>query len=504
MPALSPKRPKPPAIEPQLLSHLEALGLDTLAGYKRWCYTRGLSTGVDKSDYELETERKLASDGISEEGPTPSRLHRPARADQLRYIYENRVEPEKATFLSWYARALESLSDDENARHALFRIFIHTEKYAGLFENIGRHKRYIIANLVGLARRHAEWIRPIEEWFPKSRGRETGYFEMVRHLLTSYDVPGFLDSIWLRDPRAPENQRHHTWYLHLGNGGNIRTAPGFFGHLTKRMAHLFLQAPRHYRVEHAVRAAQVRALGGDDDLVRAVIRTRLGEVIENEDFWLTVIQFFVNNPMLDPAQVGPIVDYIYIQKYAPQDVLQPGGGVVEGPPPHPNFSIKARSADKLVRLVEEWHGDLAAEDYVALKEWKRGAYRPFEHEETDETGQQRVWTIDELCSSWELAIEGKALCHCVRSYANRCVAGKVSIWSTQVRVGEADPQNVLTVAVDNKEDKITQYRGKFNMTPQNANPGRRKDNVSTSYLELLRSSSRVLRLWAEREQLKLK
>ena len=503
MSTLAPKRPRPPGIPPHLQDHLDILGVDTIAGYKRWCYSRGLSTSLEKTETELQIELEQATTSKASSGPPPSRLHRPVRAEQLRYLYENRVPRSKATFLSWYAGAFEALFDDDEARHALFRLLIHTEKYTGLFENIGRFRRFVIPNLVGLARRHKEWNQPIETWYPKSAAREPSYWDMVRHLLARYEVPGFLDRVWLMNPALPETPKHQNWYLHVANGGNIRTAPGFFAHLTKRMAHIFMQAPRHHRIEHAVRWAQVKALGGDDDLARAVIRTRLGEVIENEDFWITVIQFFINNPMLDPAQVGPIVDYIYIQKYAPQDIIQPGGGVIEGPPAHPNFCIKARSADKLVRLVEEWHGELSAQDYVALKEWTASKYRPFELTETDESGIERTWTIHELLSSWELALEGKALSHCVRSYANRCVTGKVSIWSTQARVGHEEPQNILTVAVNNTDDKITQYRGKFNMTPGNANPGKRKQ-VATSYVELLRASARILRLWGERERLRMK
>ena len=78
-------------------------------------------------------------------------------------------------------------------------------------------------------------------------------------------------------------------------------------------------------------------MGGNKPLARAVNGTRLATAFENEDFWGTVIHFFVNHPMLDPDQVGPVVDYVYNQKYVPQEAAMPEGGVAQGEPPQPNF-----------------------------------------------------------------------------------------------------------------------------------------------------------------------
>ena len=392
------------------------------------------------------------------------------------------------------------MADHSEARRALYRLLIHTEKYTGLFEGLKR-RRYLIETFVRLAEILYQWIRPVESWFPQSEDSTKEFGDLVRHLLARYDIPRFFDTVWFRNPNASETVFSQDWYLHIANGKNIRTAKNFPVRFTKRMAHLFLQAPKH-SVEHAIRWAQIKAIGGSDELVKAVHRTRLGESFENEEFWFTVVQFFVNNPMLDPMQVGPIVDYIYNQKYVPQEIIEPSGGVVQGPPPHPRFSMKGRSGEKLVRLVEDWHGDLAAEAYVPFKEWQPTNVRPFEHIENDTTGQMRTWTIHELSTSWELAIEGRALHHCVRSYANRCASGKASIWSTQVRIGTDGPQPLLTIAVENIDKRVTQYRGKYNLVPNTKKTNKRRD-ISNSYLELLNDAAHVMRLWMEREQIRL-
>lgn len=493
-------KPRPVVLEPALQQHLDTLGFTTVSGYKRWCYQNGFSTNLDKTSEDFQAECDLAHKNT--QGPQPSKHHRPVQAEQITYIYKNQISNLKAKgFLQHYANAFNELADDQDSRNALYHLLIHIEKYTGLFYGLKR-RRYLIPTFIRLAKLHKRWVRPVDTWFPESADQTKEFGDFVRHLLAQYDIPRFLDKVWLRDPHAPDVQCFQDWYLHIASGKNIRTAKQFTVNFTKRMAHLFLQAPKYYNIEHALRWAQVTALGGSDDLVKAVYRTRLGKSFENEDFWFTVIQFFINNPMLDPAQVGPIVDYIHNQKYAPQEILQPGGGVIQGPPPHPNFTMKGRSADKLVRLVEEWHGDLAAEDYVAWKEWHPADIRPFEHTETTDTGQQRTWTIHELCTSWELAIEGKALHHCVRSYAGRCATGKASIWSTQVRIGDENPLPVMTIAVDNLDKRITQNRGKYNMMPNTKMNTSKRHDLNTSYIALLNEAPRIMRLWMEREQLK--
>ncbi len=70
-------------------------------------------------------------------------------------------------------------------------------------------------------------------------------------------------------------------------------------------------------------------MGGDGVLAKAILRTRLGRHIEDYDFWSTVVLFLVNNAMMDPGAVGPIVDYIHHMKFAPTRVVREEGGAVD-------------------------------------------------------------------------------------------------------------------------------------------------------------------------------
>ncbi len=64
-------------------------------------------------------------------------------------------------------------------------------------------------------------------------------------------------------------------------------------------------------------------------MAKAILRTRLGRHIEDYDFWSTVVLFLVNNAMMDPGAVGPIVDYIHHMKFAPTRVVREEGGAVD-------------------------------------------------------------------------------------------------------------------------------------------------------------------------------
>ena len=125
MTRLEPKRPRSQNIPARLQAHIDALGIVTLAGYKRWCYRNGLSTRVDKSGATFETELALARDLKELADPSPSWRHRPERAAQITRIYRNRDEG--SGFLNLYARAFDRLSDNHEARHALYRLFMHME-----------------------------------------------------------------------------------------------------------------------------------------------------------------------------------------------------------------------------------------------------------------------------------------------------------------------------------------------------------------------------------------
>ena len=287
--------------------------------------------------------------------------------------------------------------------------------------------------------------------------------------------------------------------MHLANGGNIRDLETPI-RLTRRMAHLFGRAPRLGTLEKSMRWAQVIGMGGNDALAQAILKTRLGRNYKNDEFWNTVVLFLVNNAMMDPTWVGPIVDYVHNMKFAPRRVVQEGGGVEEISPPQPNFTMKGRSATKLLRQVEAWHGHLSREQFVDFQSWQACGVRPLTLEdETPELGPVR-WTAQELLSSWELAAEGRAMSHCVVSYSNQCADGNTAIWSLCAQPqGAPEREHIMTVALDIKERAVTQARGRYNALP---NKPQKSGKVQGGYLQLLNRSEYILKEWMGRERLR--
>ncbi len=84
--------------------------------------------------------------------------------------------------------------------------------------------------------------------------------------------------------------------------------------------------------------------------------------------------------------------------------------MIDGPPAQPHFTMKGRSIDKLLRQVEDWHGEFALSQHVDWEEWSSSGLRGYECEEEDEhLGATLRWSVQELCDSWALAEEGQAL-----------------------------------------------------------------------------------------------
>lgn len=174
----------------------------------------------------------------------------------------------------------------------------------------------IVAGLVSLA--NFDWLRPVEDWEPTGVNPMPRFSSLASHLLAAYPVPAFMTSVWLKG-QTPEARKQQGWYNHIGAGRNIRKADLPLPY-TKMMAHHFLQAPDHLTVEQALRWGQIRGLGGSKEVAMAVALTRLGRSFEAEDFWHTIVHFLVNHPELDLAQIGPVVEYLHHQKFAPQEV----------------------------------------------------------------------------------------------------------------------------------------------------------------------------------------
>jgi hypothetical protein len=330
-------------------------------------------------------------------------------------------------------------------------------------DRAGDNRGLVNAGLLDLALHHADWIRSVELWRPAHRNVWPLFSSLAQHLLALYPVPAFMTSVWFNrslGKRLPQQE----WYKHLGRGENIRTAKLPL-RLTRVMAHWFTQAPHHLSAVQAIRWAQVRGLGGSKHLARAVVGTRLGKVLENEDFWEDVLHFCINHPSLDLAQIGPVVDFLQYQRFEWREGITLAGVFGKIPPPHSQYMMKGRTVASILRQVEEWHEELGKEENQPTIMWRHSPIRDFRFIEGSEAlGDMRAWTISELLSTRALFLEGQAMCHCVATYGDECVKRVVSIWSMQVETKRGQ-HRALTIEVDLLSKTIWQVRGKCNRMP---------------------------------------
>ena len=88
-----------------------------------------------------------------------------------------------------------------------------------------------------------------------------------------------------------------------------------------------------------------------------------------------------------------------------------------------------------------------------------------------------------------LQIEGKAMRHCVATYARSCRGGGQSVWSVQAQNDEGVTRRVMTIAVKNTSRMVTQARGKANAHPLGG-------HRSAWHRTRLREGYKVMRRWA--------
>lgn len=313
--------------------------------------------------------------------------------------------------------------------------------------------------LVGLARYQQFWIRDPESWRPHTHNVYRQFAAFTRHLLANFDVPACFNEAWDMGP----GHRFQSWFIHIGQGGNLRKAEGLPIPLTKLMAHHALLAPEGCSIRQALRWGQARGTGLEMRLAQAVVASRIGNSFESADreaFWLSVLQWIAQYPMLDPNQVGPIIDYLHHQKFVSAGAVNVNGTFVRQAPPQPGLSMHKRCPAALVAHVAVWHRQLARGRDRRNLIWPTCGIAGYSRVEGD-TGNQRHFEVRELLTSAQLLSEGRAMHHCVGTYADSCNLGRTAIYSMTVTDRDGE-RRLSTIEVDLRNRQIVQVRGRYN------------------------------------------
>jgi hypothetical protein len=256
----------------------------------------------------------------------------------------------------------------------------------------------------------------------------------TQHVFGTYPTPRFLASAWFTD-----NALHQRWFIAIAQGASLRSLNLPIA-LTRRMGHLFLATPDHYSIVHALRRAELLALGASPALVTAVLATRLGSDLSD---WRRRLTWLACVEDLDLDQVGPIIDFLHA---------------------HAELDLRGRTYASVMRLVEEWHAWLAKQR-GNLVTWKPTRWHGLTIPIPATRRQPRAseWTIHELTDSREVLLEGRAMRHCVASYVRYCRSGSSSIWSLRFRwLDEEHARSILTIEVYPALRRVGQIRGPHN------------------------------------------
>jgi hypothetical protein len=331
-------------------------------------------------------------------------------------------------------------------------------------EEILEDKRYFNA-LTEITKYKNNWIRNVNNWKRPSHNVHKQIENLIEHLFIKYKMPKFLNNCWFENNNIDYNVKV---FLHVTSGLNLRKFSELPFDLTKKMAHEFMSAPDSYNLNEAFIWAIVKSFGGDERMVQIINGTDLLSKINSrtiskqaKDFWINIIEFFSKNSMIDPEKVSPIIDYIYHIKFEKERVWE--NGILKlNEPENPNFTIKGKNIERLIEKTEDWHNKLNKENKTKSylpKSWKGYDFENFQMEEGKEKNK-RIYQICQLLTQNELSQEGKAMNHCVFSYAKSCANGNCSIWSLRY----ADLGGIMhrMVTIELKGHDIVQIRGRYN------------------------------------------
>lgn len=438
-------------LDRHMQEHLTALKVHNVDEYFKWCVKNGFKRTLNKGWQQCATERLV-----------PAR----EKADSVLAKHRQNRRPENVILDlldNWHL----GLKNETPIKRKVYDILTKMETFyvkdmiryllplVNLFEDLDSRHHQMIDVVANLAKYQHKFVRPLTEWKPRSHNLYRQFNSLLKHLFVKYEMPNFMNQVWFENDACA-----HGWFIHLGTGKNIRTADHFPVALTKKQAHYFYQAPDKYNVISAVRYGEILALGGKARLADALLPTRLCQNYQIEEFWQSVVKWFIDNPMLDLSHVGPIIDWIYNQKYTPQQQIVNGVAHFT-PPPQPGLSMHHRDVWSTLKSLAVWHKELGESKKSGNLQWHSCGISGFSLREGQDKNL-KVWSIRELLSGRELIEEGKKLHHCVSSYSHSCSNGNKAIYSMTCE-SMGLKLNKLTMEVDLGKREIVQARGEYNV-----------------------------------------
>ncbi len=285
------------------------------------------------------------------------------------------------------------------------------------------------------------WIKPYEFWKPRSNNAYNQFNELINWMFCFYPTPKFLYNTWT----TRLEMKYIPWFIHIAQGKSVKSLPKMPILFTKKMAHLFSQAPKSYSVAEALRWSQVLGLGGDERLAARVASSRLAYInFTAEIFWSKFIQILVNAGMFNHDKISEIIDYL-------ENKLRED----------PAYHLKGRNFNSLLRQSNNWHSVINKVRYTKLTNWKPCGLSTYAFKEGKDNLQYEFVVI-ELLNSKSLADEGKVMRHCVGSYIMNCARKQSAIFSIRKLKFGFEIDRLATVEVNLSANRVVQAKYKYN------------------------------------------
>lgn len=307
------------------------------------------------------------------------------------------------------------------------------------------------------------WIRNPEEWEPRTHNAHRQFESLITHLFCKYKVPPFMYYVWTN-----HHDTYQEWLINLSQGENLRKQKRLPIPVTKMIAHHFNEAPEFCTVDQALQWGQLMSLNINKNAADKILKSPLGTQFNNNEFWLTVIKFLTENPFIPFSYYSQIYDYINHIKFTPRGrhINENGIAVLLGPL-QPNFCMKGRTPESLLKAVDEWHKQGQKTKGRVNLTWTTCGVKPFTLKR-----KNCIYEIVELLSSAALKKEAEAMSHCVWSYDHECQNKKSAIFSMRKSENESSTtcELKLTIQLNLSSLTVVQARKRFNgnMTPEEA------------------------------------
>ncbi|MBD3675030.1 MAG: PcfJ domain-containing protein [Planctomycetaceae bacterium] len=450
-----------------LARHLRALGLRSPEEYREWYNRHGFRRKLHKGSASRRRELKFAREQRIQSALRHRRFCYAADEQPRPRLVDNKGGKNTSPAFEQLLLIRRTRDYDREGyqprlhRRAALKLIRHLESQHSkllTLEPVGDYGMTWLETLATISAYHKHWLRPIEDWRSGGYSVECQFRRLIKHLFVRYDeIPACLECCWqmLNDHRG---NRLRDLFLHLGAGKNVRhwSLPIPY---TKKMSHHFMHAPDNILPVHTIRWGQVRGLGVKLHHAVEILKSRLGELFENEEFWLSFFHWLADHPDFDERFLRLVIDYVHYQRFVPRLDCDAGPGF--GTPAQPNLSMHRRDPQRLIEAAQRWQRELEQQEPLQDQSWGHAAIVPFAQAEEDSGSLHRGWTIRQLMTSDELVHEGRVMDHCVATYISSCLEGTSTIWTLEYHVGSKS-RKLLTIEVDPRHREVIQVRGRSN------------------------------------------